>query len=70
MQIQSHLDLPTISLYVPAQAIVVPPPAGPASPPLASADPLDVLAVVVVAATLPVSPQPLQAEDDSLSATD
>ena len=70
MQIQSHLGLPTTSPYVPARAVAVPPPAGPAPPPPASIDPLDVLAAVAVAATPPVAPQPIQAEDDSSSATD
>ena len=65
MQIQSHLGLPAISSYVPAQAFCASPPAGPAP-----ADPLDVLAAVAIAATPLATPQPVQAEDASSSATD
>ena len=67
MQIQSHLGLPTISPYVPAHVFSTPTPVGPAPLPPVPADPLDVLAV---AATPPVAPQPVQAEDASSPATD
>ena len=70
MQIQSHLGLPTTSPYVPARSVAVPPIAGPTPPPPASTDSLDVLATAAVASTPPVAPQPVQAEDDSSSATD
>ena len=70
MQIQSHLGLPAISSYVPAQAFSAPTPAGPAPPPPAPANPLDVLAAAAVAATPPTASQPVQAEDASSPATD
>ena len=71
MQIQSHLGLPTISPYVPAQAASTPTLVGPVPPPLpALADPLDVLAAAAVAATPPAAPQPIQAEDASSPAPD
>ena len=70
MQIKSHLSLPATSPYVLARAVVVPSPASPVPPPLASTDPLDVLVAAAVAATLPAAPQPVQAEDDSSLATD
>ena len=70
MQIQSHLGLPVISPYVPAQAFSAPTPAGPAPPPPAPVAPLDVLVVVAIAATPPAAPQPFQAEDTSSPATD
>ena len=65
MQIQSHLGLPTISSYVPAQAFSAPTPAGLTPPPLAPVDPLDVLAAAAVAATPLETPQPIQAQDAS-----
>ena len=67
MQIQSHLGLLAISLYVPAQAFSTPTPAGPAPPPPAPTTPLDVLAA---AATPLAVPQPVQAEDASSPTTD
>ena len=65
MQIQTHLGLPATSPHVHARAVAVPPPANPAPPPLASKDPLDMLAVAEVTATPPAVPQPIQVEDDS-----
>ena len=60
MQIQSHLGLPAISPYVPAQTVSAPTPAGPVPPPPpAPADSLVVLAAVAVAATPPAAPQPV-----------
>ena len=70
MQLQSHMGLPVVSPYVPAHASATPPPAGSAPPPPAPADPLDVLATAEASATPPAAPQPVQAEDDSSSATD
>ena len=69
MQLQSHMGLPTVSPYVPAQASATPPPTGSAPAPPAPADPLDVLAATASSATPPVAPQLVQAEDDSSSAT-
>ena len=69
MQLQSHLGVPSVSTYVPAQASATPPLAGLAPPPPSPTDPLDVLAAVAASATLPTAPQPVQAEDDSSSAT-
>ena len=85
MQLQSHLGLPAVSPHAPAQASTTPPPAGSAPPLLAPTDPLDMLAVAAASTTPPAAPtatppaasspplaapQPVQAEDDSSSATD
>ena len=70
MQLQSHMGLPVVSPYVPAQASATPPPAGSTPQPLAPTDPLDVLAAAVASATPPAAPQHVQAEDDSSSTTD
>ena len=71
MQIKSHLGLPAISPSVPALAASSPSPAGPIlTPHPAPADSLDVLEAVVVAATPPAAPQPVEDEDDSSPATD
>ena len=57
MQIQSHMGLPAISLYVPAQAAPAPPSTGPVpTPQPAPADSFDVLAAAAVAATPPAAP--------------
>ena len=70
MQIQSHLGLPAISPYVPAQAASGPTLARPVPPPPpAPADSLDVLVAAAVVATPPAAPQPVQAEDASSPAT-
>ena len=64
MQIQSHLGLPAVSPYVPAQAVSAPTSAGPVPPPPPSpTNSLDVLAAAAVAATPPAAPQLVQAED-------
>ena len=65
MQIQSHLGLPEIFSYIPAQAFSAPTPTGLAPPPPALEDPLDVLAAAIVAATPLAAPPPVQAEDAS-----
>ena len=70
MQLQSHMGLPAVSSYVPAQAPTTPLSAGLAPPPPTPADPLDVLAAATVSATPSTAPQPVQAKDDSSSATD
>ena len=70
IQIQSHLGLPAISPYVPAQAFSTPTPAGPTPPPPTPIDPMDVLAAAAVAATPPAAHQPIQAEDASSPTTD
>ena len=59
MQLQSHMGLPVVSPYVLAQAYATPPPAGSAPPPLAPADPLDVLAAAAASTTPPATPQPV-----------
>ena len=70
MQLQSHMGLPVVSPYVPARDSPTPPSAGSVPPPPAPADPLDVLESIAASATPPAAPQPVQAEDDSSSATD
>ena len=68
MQIQSHLGLPTISPYVPAQTVPAPTPAEPVQPPPPA--PTGSLVILAVAATPPAAPQPIQTEDASSPATD
>ena len=70
MQLKSHLGLPAVSPYVPAHASTTPPLTGSAPPQPAPVDPLDVLAAAAASATPPAAPQPVQAKDDSSSATD
>ena len=65
MQLQSHMGLPVVSPYVPAQASATPPPTGSAPPPPTPTDPLDVLVAAATSATPPEAPQHVQAKDDS-----
>ena len=70
VQIKSHLNLPPISILVPAQASSVHPPSVPVpSAQPAPVDSLDVLATAAVTATPPTTPQPAQDEDDLPPAT-
>ena len=70
MKIKSHLGLPAISPYVPAQAFSAHPLAGPAHPPPAFAPSLDMLAAAAIAAAPLAAPQPVQTEDTSSPTTD
>ena len=71
MQIQSHLGLPAISPYVPAQTVPAPTSARPVPPPPpAPTCFLAVLAAAAVTTTPSAAPQPVQTKDTSSSATD